>query len=580
MHHLDATALPQPSGESAGRLRPAFMNTPDDDAGRRSHDPLERSIIRSKVLSPPVRADTLERPRLLDWLTTHLPARLKIIAADAGYGKTTLLADFARRTPARCVWYRLEDSDRDWVTFINYVIAALREIHPGFAPDTASLLSQMAPLNPSLDVVLGSLVSELSSIGNRPTMLILDDFHLVDDSPNLHAILARLFERSPSNLTFAIAARGVPTLRIGRLKAAGEVAQLSTADLRFSLEETAELFAVAYGHPLEPDLVSEVDARLEGWGACLQLVYASLRSRRPSEERAFIQTLSGADRALYGYLAEEVLARLNPIVRRVLLRASLLDRIVPELVEAILSADEEPTAVDDVARSLAEADELGLMSRSSSSSSSARFHPLLRDFLLCQLEADTSAELRTDMHLCVARAAESTDWLAACHHYARAHQPADAVRVLATSAMNALGSGRWPDASRIASTLGDQQLPAPVQVVRARHLIAENEYGGRARDPPTLRRSPRGTQRPSHGTVDHCQSWVPHRSSVNHVRGPDSVGDRRLSACGTQKHCARLVTHVGHIRWKRPTPPSRRACSIGPRASRRRPALLCSHQSS
>lgn len=185
--------MPQGAGPSAPaerRRRRSTRSGPETDQ-------LLASVIRSKVEAPPVRDQTLARPRLLSWLSDHLGDRVKLIVAEAGYGKTTLLADFARRDVVRCLWYKLETSDRDWVTFINYLIAAGRQAFPGFAPSTASLLREMAAMNPSRDVVLGSLISELPALGDAPIMIILDDFQLVDDSEDVEVILSRLFERAP-----------------------------------------------------------------------------------------------------------------------------------------------------------------------------------------------------------------------------------------------------------------------------------------------------------------------------------------------------------------------------------------------
>ena len=145
-------------------------------------DQFARSIIRSKVQPPPVRDSTLERPRLLEWLTDHSSDRLVVITAEAGYGKTTLLADFARRSSVNCLWVRLDATDGDWIAFINYLIAALREAQPEFGAQTASLLAQIADRQRDDAAVLDSLISELPTLDPGPTLLILDDFHLVDDS--------------------------------------------------------------------------------------------------------------------------------------------------------------------------------------------------------------------------------------------------------------------------------------------------------------------------------------------------------------------------------------------------------------
>jgi DNA-binding SARP family transcriptional activator len=479
VQRVPVSSAPPPAragpGGSADRVS---LTQPAEGIASQPPEQIGLSVIRSKVQPPPVRDSTLERPRLLDWLTGHTGDRVKVIAAEAGYGKTTLLADFARRTDVRCLWFRMETSDRDWVSFVNYLIAAVREIEPAFGNATAGMLAQIAALNPTVEIAVGSLITELEAAITAPTMLILDDFHLVEDGKDVYTILARLFEWAPKNLTFLISSRRVPELRLARLAAAGDVAYLTTDDLRFSRDETTQLFAVAYGHPLDPDLLGEVDARTEGWGASLQLVYSSIRTRPETETRAFIHSLSGAEGSLYDYLAEEVLSGLAPSLQRTLIHASLLDRVVPGLVVAILSVHGDPPSGDDVMVLLEEADDLGLMGRSAAGSTSRRFHPLLREFLVRQLETSSTPELRREMHLRVARVAEPTDWLTACHHFIEGGAPTEAMRVLNDSATAALGKGAWGPVGELLTRMEDLEPPPAVQVIRARGMIAQGNPEG------------------------------------------------------------------------------------------------------
>ncbi len=428
------------------------------------------SVIRSKVQPSPVRAQTLTRTRLLDWLTDHVPDRLKLITAEAGYGKTTLLADFSRRRIVRCLWYKLETSDRDWVTFVNYLIAAGHEVEPDFAPRTSDLLRHMATINLSREVIVNSLVSELARLGEEPTLLILDDLHLVDQSEDVRAILGRLLQHAPPSFTILLSSRRPPNLPMGRLQAQGEVARLSTHDLRFSPAETKELFATTYGHPLEIDLLREVDARTEGWGASLQLLYSSIRSRRPDEVRDFIHSLSGAEGSLYDFLAEEVLAHLSHDLQRFVTEASILQRIVPAFAAASLSRTQEPVPIPSILAWTDDAEEMGLLGRSSVTSISRRFHPLLRDFLQRRLEASTSWDERRQMHLRVARAAESVDWLTACHHLIEAREHAEAMRLLSDSAGDALSTGLLGSASELLPRIEGIPLPPAVLAMQARAL--------------------------------------------------------------------------------------------------------------
>ena len=290
-------------------------------------DPDDAALLRSKVRSPVVRDSTLARPRLLRWLDDHAEDRVRVLATEAGYGKTTLLADWARRTPQRVVWYRLDTSDGDWITFIAYLIAAFREETPGFGDSTERLLAHVGSLGTTLDQALGSFLAELGASLFERTVVIVDDVQLVSGSAEVRAVLERLIDRAPANVSFIFSGRSRPDLRLARLAAQGIVAELDTASLRFTADETRDLFADGYRMPLDADLLPAVEERTEGWAASLQLLHSSIRSREPNEVRSFITRLRGSDGPIYDYLAEEVLARQDATMRTVLVRASLLDRI-------------------------------------------------------------------------------------------------------------------------------------------------------------------------------------------------------------------------------------------------------------
>ena len=139
----------------------------------------------AKVQPPPLRDETLARDRLLDWLHAKINSRVILILADAGYGKTTLLADFARRTRLRTIWYRLDDDDLDWMSIVHHLVAAGREHDPSFAPATLSMLGETRLSGPSRDAVIDVFLRELPTIAPTGAVLILDDFHLVDEAPDM-----------------------------------------------------------------------------------------------------------------------------------------------------------------------------------------------------------------------------------------------------------------------------------------------------------------------------------------------------------------------------------------------------------
>ena len=137
----------------------------------------------AKVQPPPLREETLARHRLLDWLAAKINQRVVLLLADAGYGKTTLLADFSGRTRLRTMWYRLDDDDRDWISVLNHLVAAGREVDPSFAPNTASMLADPSLSGPTRDTVVDVFIRELRTIAPYGAILIFDDFHLVDEAP-------------------------------------------------------------------------------------------------------------------------------------------------------------------------------------------------------------------------------------------------------------------------------------------------------------------------------------------------------------------------------------------------------------
>jgi LuxR family transcriptional regulator, maltose regulon positive regulatory protein len=253
------------------------------------------------------------------------------VVAEAGYGKTTLLADFTRRTRLRTLWYRMDDEDRSWVAFLSYLVAAGRVHDPEFAPRTASLLGDTGPGGATLDDVLSAFVRELPAIATDGAVLILDDFHVAEDVPDVVRVARELVARAPERLTLVFSSRRLPPIPVARLRALGEVAELRTTDLRFSHDETDALFKETYGRALEPDVVDDLSKRTDGWAASLYLVEAALRDRSPTETRSFIRALTGAQADLHDYLAEEVIGDLGASHQDFLMKTALLQSIDPVL---------------------------------------------------------------------------------------------------------------------------------------------------------------------------------------------------------------------------------------------------------
>ncbi|HEY0443737.1 MAG TPA: hypothetical protein VGC90_05915, partial [Candidatus Limnocylindrales bacterium] len=334
-------------------------------------------IQQTKVHRPPLREETLTRDRLLDWLHVKIHHRVVFVVAEAGYGKTTLLADFSRRTRLRTIWYRLDDEDRHWVAFLNYLVAAGRQHDPTFAESTARLLRELETASHSRETVTSAFIRDVRTLGDHGAAVILDDYHLVDDAPDVAYIVGELLAHSPERVTFVFSSRREPPVRVARLRALGELAELSTNDLRFNEPETERLFRETYGHALEPDVLDDLSRRTEGWAASLQLVQAAIRDRSAAEVRRFVRTLSGAEGDLYDYLAEEVVGDLTAELQDFLMKTSLLQNVDADLARLLTQS----TGAAARAR-MTDAERLGLLHRSRErSANSQRFHPLVQQFL-------------------------------------------------------------------------------------------------------------------------------------------------------------------------------------------------------
>ncbi len=392
-------------------------------------------IQSAKVQAPVLRDETLARGRLLDWLDAKIHHRLVLVIAEAGYGKTTLLADFTRRTRLGTIWYRLDETDLDWVTVLHHLVAACRQADPTFGSVTWSLLSELGTGGSPMAAILATFIRELQTLGDQGTVLILDDYHLVEGTPELQHIVREIVTHAPERLSVVIMSRRAPILPIARLRALGEVAELGRDALRFESTETERLFRETYGRPLEPDILAELDRRTEGWAASLQLVRSALRERSTAETRAFVSSLSGARGTLHDFLAEEVVGDLDPALQSFLMRTSILSTLSVETASVAAAVSAEATRDHLEAAAL-----IGLLPQAGEVGGQ-RYHPLVRDFLDDRLRREVGEAGVADLHRLVARFGERSDWKLAAYHYEAAGDIEDLHRVMVASMQDIMGSG-------------------------------------------------------------------------------------------------------------------------------------------
>jgi LuxR family maltose regulon positive regulatory protein len=251
------------------------------------------ALVTTKFHIP--RAGFVPRPRLLARLAQGSERGLTLVCTPAGFGKTTLLGDWARRSRRPTAWLSLDAGDNDPARFWRYVAAALDQVRPGVSERVAMLLR--GPQQPPLQAVATALINELAPQPEQIT-LVLDDYHLIDASP-VHESVAFLLDRLPPGLRLALASRADPPLPLARWRARGQLAELRATELRFTLDETAAFLREATGLDLPTASIAALQERTEGWVAGVQLAALSLQGL--PDPAGFIATFAGSNRYVFDY---------------------------------------------------------------------------------------------------------------------------------------------------------------------------------------------------------------------------------------------------------------------------------------
>ena len=298
-------------------------------------------------LRPPVAFHgSVARQPLLDLLAGYASAKLVMVVAPAGWGKTWLLRDWcgASEQP-RSTWLSVDEGDNDPAQFWAGVVAAVDGVSPGIGAAALQVLNAARARTP--DALMGPVISDMARMPERVT-LVLDDFHLITNAEILQSV-AYLVHHLPPTLGLVVASRAQPSLPLARLRAGGELAEIRADDLRFSEGETRDLLNGTLGLALQPEDIHALLERTEGWAAGLYLAGLSLRGHK--DPASFIQGFGGDDRQIADYLTAEVLSGQAPEVRTLLLRTSVLDRFSGPLCDAVADGSGSQRVLEELERS-------------------------------------------------------------------------------------------------------------------------------------------------------------------------------------------------------------------------------------
>ncbi|EFH88034.1 LuxR C-terminal-related transcriptional regulator [Ktedonobacter racemifer] len=385
------------------------------------------SLLATKFLPPASSHEIIARPRLLALLNAGLHQHVILVSAAAGFGKTTLLANWVRSFPPGhlpVAWVSLDAGDNVPVQFWTYVLTALEQCHPGLSRLPFAALHETP--RPSWKAMLAALINGLSR-HNEHLVLVLDNYEEITD-PSIQALLSSLFEHLPPTLCVVLATRTDPPFSLARLRARGQILELRTEQLRATREEMIAFLRDVMDLRLSVQNIQDVDARLQGWWAGMQLAALSLKGKALLDD--LLQALQGTQSALFEYLVQEVLNRQPAQVQTFLLRTSILPRLCTSLCNAVLEQQNSQLFLEEVERAnlfLSPLDEQRQW---------YVYHPLFAEALRARLEQTAPTEV-PGLHLRASR------WYAA--HQARGE-----------AIQHALQAHEWPWAAWLLEQIPSQ----------------------------------------------------------------------------------------------------------------------------
>ncbi|HEY3136910.1 MAG TPA: BTAD domain-containing putative transcriptional regulator [Blastocatellia bacterium] len=437
-------------------------------------------FLKTKLLNPRLGRRVVPRARLLERLRAFLDRPATIICADAGCGKTTLVADFVRSSGLPFTWYQIDRSDLDLAVFFGYLVYGIRTICPDFGEVVLRYMSESEELSSKTDQLVDALVNEISEQIDKKFIVVLDDYHHVDASKPIAAAVDRLIQYAPDVLHVIFTTRTMPNLSITRLRSKGMIGTLGRQELSFTREEVEQLLNQNAHSQLGDDLIKQVCERTRGWATGVQLIVQAFerlnengegtgRSPRPGAS-GFFEMLKHSEQEIFDYFAEEVLEQEAPETQDALLKLSLFTRIDHAAASCVLPVERAYQLLASFQRSNL------FISQIEDEIDSYSFHPMFRRFLRRRLRSGIG---EAGMHALENQYADHLmklgKWQRAGLMYADARNTEAMARILVDRGRELLDAGMFEIVKRGYDAVGGGAPEIHPEIQRLRAHIARIE---------------------------------------------------------------------------------------------------------
>lgn len=430
---------------------------------------LDTAVIKTKIMVPRRRSEVLSRPRLLSIIEDILDVRLLIVAAPAGYGKTSLLVDFTYHTELPVCWYALDTLDGDIQRFVAHFISALQMRFPKFGKLAFSALADLREDNLDLDPIIAAIVNDAYENITEHFVFVLDDYHLVRDNKQIEPFLNRIIQEMAENCHFIIASRVLLTLPdLSLLVAHNQVAGLSFEELAFDPEEVKQLILANYHQVITDERATELVKQTEGW--ITGLLLSTQLSEKGNEDRLRLAKVSGI--GVYEYLAQQVFDRQPEEIQRFLLRTSLLDEFDAQLCSRVigkaldLSRYPWHDRVEQILR-----DNLFVLSVGDETLF-LRYHHLFREFLQNRMRLEYAEETTRIEKTLAGYYSEHQQWEQAYEIYRRLNDGSALLKLIYDAGPSMIAGGKLTTLSSWFEGVTEDQFKAAPELLSIKASIA------------------------------------------------------------------------------------------------------------